>query len=66
MEFISENNIREEIGNSFDEELLIELPKKLEKNNYMPPFDGLKDSHLLKAIKIKSFGLTSYLSKSPL
>ena len=67
MKFISKNIISEELVNSLDEEISLELAKRLEEENYnTPPFDGLKDLHLLKAIKSKSFGLTSYLSKSPL
>ena len=34
MEFISENNISEELVNSFDEELHVELAKKIEEYNY--------------------------------
>ena len=60
MEFISENNISEEPVNSFDEELPVKLAKRLEEENYMTPFDGLKYWHLLRALKIKRPELTSY------
>ena len=65
MEFISENNISEEPVNSFDEKLPVKLAKRLEKENYMKPFDGLKYWHLLRTLKINRPELKSYLYKSP-
>ena len=52
MEFISDNKISEELVNSFDEEMTLELAKRLEDDEYMTPFDGLKDWHLLRALAI--------------
>ena len=52
MGFISENKISEELVNSFTEEMTLELAKRLEDDNYMTPFDGLKDWHLLRALAI--------------
>ena len=52
MGFISENKISEELVNSFDEEMTLELARRLEEDNYMTPFDGLKDWHLLRALAI--------------
>ena len=54
MEFISENKISEELVNSFDEEMTLELARRLEEDNYNTPFDGLKDWHLLRALAILS------------
>ena len=48
MKSISENQISDELVNSFDEEITLELAKRLEEDNYNTPFDGLKDWHLLK------------------
>ena len=50
MKFISENKISKEIVNSFNEEMNLELVKRLEEDNYNNPFDGLKDLHLLRAL----------------
>ena len=52
MEFISENKISEKLVNSFNEEMTLELAKRLEEDNYMKPFYGLKDLHLLRALAI--------------
>ena len=52
MKFISENKISEEIINSFNEEMTLELAKRLEEDNHNNPFDGLKDWHLLWALVI--------------
>ena len=60
MEFISENKISEELVNSFDEQMTLELAKRLEDDDYMTPFDGLKDWHLLRALAINRPELTSY------
>ena len=59
MEFISENKISEELVNSFDEKMTLDLAKRLEEDNYMTPFDGLKDWHLLRALAINRPELTT-------
>ena len=59
MEFISENKISEELVNSFNEEMTLELAKRLEEDNYSTPFDGLKDWHLLRALAINGPELTT-------
>jgi len=45
--------------NSFDEEMTLELAKRLEEDNYNSPFDGLKDWHLLRALAINRPELTT-------
>ena len=52
MKFISENQINEELVNSFNEEMILELAKRQEEDNYNTSFDDLKDWHLLKALTI--------------
>ena len=59
MKFTSDNNISEELVNSFNEEKTLELAKRLEDDNYASPFDGLKDWHLLRALAINRPELTS-------
>ena len=59
MEFISQNKISEELVNSFDEKMTLELAKRLEEDNYNTPFDGLKDWHLLRALAINRPELTT-------
>ena len=59
MEFISENKISEELVNSFNEEMTLALAKRLEEDDYMTPFEGLKDWHLLRALAINRPELTS-------
>ena len=59
MKFKSDNNISEELVESFNEEMAYELAKRLEDDNYMTPFDGLKDWHLLRALAINRPELTS-------
>ena len=59
MEFISENKISEELVNSFDEKMPLELAPRLAEDNYKTPFDGLKDWHLLRALAINRPELTS-------
>ena len=59
MKFISENQISEELVNSFDEEMTLELAKRLEEDEYNTPFDGLKDWHLLRALAINRPELTT-------
>ena len=58
MEFIPENKISEELVNSFNEEMTLELEKRLEEENYTTPFDGLKDWHLQWALAINRPELT--------
>ena len=65
MKFISENTISEKPVNLFDEKMTLEFTKRLEENNYMTPFDVLKDWHFLRALVINRPELTSKLYKSP-
>ena len=59
MKLISENKISQELVNSFDEEMSLELAKRVEEVNLINLFDGLKDFHLLKALTVKSPALTT-------
>ena len=59
MEFISENKISEELVNSFEEEMALELAKRLEEDNYVKPFDCLKDWHLLRSLSTNRTELTT-------
>ena len=59
MEFKTENTISEELVNSFNEQMTYELAQRLEEDNYISPFDGLKDWHLLRAFAINRAELTS-------
>jgi len=59
MDFISENKISEELVNSFDEKMTLDLATRLEEDNYSTPFDGLTDWHLLRALAINRPELTS-------
>ena len=59
MKFTSENKISEELVNSFDEKMTLELATRLEEDDYKTPFDGLKDWHLLRALAINRPDLTS-------
>ena len=59
LKFISENIISEELVNSFNEEMTLELAKRLEEDNYKTPFDGLNDWHLLRALAINRPELTT-------
>ena len=59
MKFIDENKISEELVNSFNEEMTLDLANRLEDDNYSTPFDGLKDWHLLRALAINRPELTS-------
>ena len=59
MEFASTEKISEELVNSFNEDMTFELAKRLEDDNYLSPFDGLKDWHLLRALAINRPELTS-------
>jgi len=58
-EVINNMNSFEELVNSFDEEMTLELAKRLEEDNYNTPFDGLKDWHLLRALAINRPELTT-------
>ena len=59
MSFISDNKISEELVNSFDAEMTLELAKRLEEDGYKTPFDGLQGWHLLRAIVINRPELTT-------
>ncbi len=59
MEFISENKISEELVNSYNEKMTLELATRLEEDNFKTPFDGFKDWHLLRALAINRSELTS-------
>ena len=59
MELFSENEISKELVNSFDEEMTLELAKRLEEDEYSTPFDGLKNWHLLRALAINRPELTT-------
>ena len=51
--------ISEELIKSFNEEMTLELAKRLEDDNYASPFDGLKDWHLLRSLAINRPELTT-------
>jgi len=59
MKFISENQTSEELVNSFDEEMTLELGKSLEEYNHNNPLDCLKESHLLRAFAINRAELST-------
>ena len=59
MEFISESKISEQLINSFDEEMTLQLAKRLEEDEYTTPFDVLIDWHLLRALAINRPELTT-------
>ena len=65
MEFISKNKTSEKPVNLFDEKITLELAKRLEEENYMTPFDGLKDWHFHRALVINRLELTFKLYTSP-
>ena len=56
---ISENKISQKQVNSFYEEMSLELAKRVEEVDFINLFDGLKDCHLLKALKVNSPALTT-------
>ena len=60
MKFTSENRISEELVNSFDEEMTLELAKKLEEDNNFTPFDGYKELHLLRFLTTNRTELKTY------
>ena len=59
MKFISEKKISEELVNPFDEEMTLELAKRLKRNNYNTSSDGLKEMHFLRPFTINSPELTT-------
>ena len=59
MEYLTNNKITDELVNSFDEEMTSKLAKRLEEDNYVTPFDGLRDWHLLRALAINRPELTT-------
>ena len=59
MKLISENKISQELVNSFDEEMSLQLAKRVEAVNYINLFDDLKDLHLLRALAIIRTALTT-------
>ena len=59
MKLISENKISQELVNSFDEEISLELAKRVEEVNFINLFDVLKDCHLLKVLTVNSPALTT-------
>ena len=59
MNLKSNGKINQELVNSFDEKMTLELAKRLEEDNYKTPFDGLSDWHLLRALAINRPELTS-------
>ena len=59
MGYLTDNKITEELVNSFDDEMTFKLAKRLEEDNYMTPFEGLNDWHLLRALAINRPELTS-------
>ena len=59
MESTTNNKITQELVNSFNEEMTFELAQRLEDDNYLSPFDGLRDWHLLRALAINRPELTS-------
>ena len=59
MEFISGNKISEELLNSFDDEMNLELAQRLAEDEYNIQFDGLKDWHLFRALATNRPELTT-------
>ena len=60
MKFISKNQIGEELLNSYDEKMTLELAKRLDEHNYYnTPFDDLKERRLLRALAINRPDLTT-------
>ncbi len=59
MEFISKNKISEDLLKSFNEEMNLGLAKSLKKDNYMKPFDVLKDLLYPRKLSIKRPDLKS-------
>jgi len=59
MGFISKNKISEELIKSFNKEMNLGLAKSLEKDNYMRPFDALKDLLYFRGLAINRPDLKS-------
>ena len=59
MKSSNDNKISDELVNSFNEEMTLELAQRLEEDEYKTPFDGLKDWHLLRALAINRPELTT-------
>ena len=59
MDFKTNDKISKELVDSFNEEMTFELAKRLEDDNYLTPFEGLQDWHLLRALAINRPELTS-------
>ena len=60
MDFIKNNNITEELLNSFNSKITIKLKKRLDDNNYIQTIDDLRDWHFLRGFLIKWLELTTY------
>ena len=60
MDFIKNNNITEELLNSFNSKITIKLNKRLDDNNYIQTTDDLRDWHFLRGFSIKWLELTNY------
>ena len=60
MKLISENKTSQELVDSFNDEMTLELAKRLEEDNYNTPFDVLNEWHLLKALAINRTELKTY------
>ena len=56
---MSEDKISEQLVNSFNEEMTQEIARRLEEDNYITPFEGLNDWHLLRALAINRPELTT-------
>ena len=59
MEVISKNKISEDLLKSFNEEMNLGLAKSLKKDNYMKPFDVLKDLLYFRELAINRPDLKS-------
>ena len=59
MRFISENKISEELVNSFSAKMNLGLAKRLEKDNSVRPFYGLKNLLCLRELALKRHNLKS-------
>ena len=59
MKLISDNKVSQELVNSLDKEMSLELAKMLEEVNCNNPFDGLKDKRLLWSLTNNRTELTT-------
>ena len=59
MKLISENKISQELVNTFDEKMTLELSKRLDRDNKYPTFDGSKISQFLMSLAINKPELTT-------